>query len=423
MKSINTKYSSWIGCFLCLILTPSFAVINWPTGPFPCNNINDLESCLNGVPNGETIEIRANAIPSQSGISVSPAKSITLRAAPGFTPVFASFTSLFFLGSDDDITVVVEGLTIEIGNFSVRQGGSGTFNVTFRNNTVLNSSFRDAIQVSTGNTNPPYGPVIFLIENNILNVEDEVVSGISVGSFLGTGNQGLITNNQIISTDTGQAAAIAVFSSSNSSFNVDVIGNEISGQDFNSGISLRLFGSGGFLNARVINNVISGQEGNVGAPAAISISNSSSGFGHTNFEVINNTVAFNERGVLYNVRDDLGATSNITFMNNIVAFNSLFGINVDANPFTVNDYNLFFDNGGYPYIPEVNDIEQDPLFVSITDLRLQLVSPALNTGLNSAIPNDIVVDIDAETRIHQTVDMGAYESSITTDIIFKNSFQ
>ena len=86
--------------------------------------------------------------------------------------------------------------------------------------------------------------------------------------------------------------------------------------------------------------------------------------------------------------------------------------------------NYWADNGGYPYIPEVNDIEQDPFFVSNSDLRLHSLSPALNSGLNSAVPEDILTDIDGNTRIHQqVVDMGAYESSVTADIIFKNGFE
>jgi hypothetical protein len=425
MKKLNLKYVSLMFALLMLINLPSMALMNWPSGPAPCNVINDLESCINGVADGEIIEVRGNILPSQSSIVVSPAKSFTLRAADGFNPVFPSFTSLYFFGSDDDITVVIEGLTFEIGNFSARQGGQGTLDVTFRNNVVEDSTFRNAIEVSTGNTSPPYGPVIFLVEDNIINIEDEVVSGISIGSFLGTGNLGVIANNRITASNTGQAAAISVYGSSNSSFFVDVIGNEISGQNFNSGISLRLNGTGGFLTARAINNVISGQSNVAGRPAGIALSNNSSGFGHANFEVINNTLAFNERGISYGGRDDLGATSNAIFLNNVIAFNSLTGISLsDFEATTNNDFNLVFGNASNNYTPGSNDIEQDPLFVGGTNLRLQSLSPALNKGLNSALPDYIVTDIDGEMRIHQeVVDVGAYESSVATDVIFKHGFE
>ena len=410
-NKIILKHLAFTACLLILFSMPVNALVTWPTGAAPCNDINDIETCLNGIANGETIEIAANNIPSQSGISVSPAKSFTLRAAAGFTPVFSSFTSLSFLGSDDDITVVIEGLTIEIGNFQAVQGGDGIFNVTFRNNTVEDSSFRNAINIRSGNTSPPYGPVIFLIESNVLNIEDETVSAIAVGGLIGTGNQGLIFNNRITATNTGQSSVISVAAGS-SGMDVDIISNEIFGQNFNAGIAVRLFGTDGLLNAKLINNVIHGQEGNSGRPGGISLSNSSSYSGHSNFEVINNTLAFNKTGISYGGRDDLGATSNAIFMNNIIAFNSQRGLGISAfEATTINDYNLIFGNPSNFYTPGINDVEEDPNFISNTDLRLQEFSPAIGVGLNSALPASVVSDINGNIRIQQTiVDLGAYES-------------
>ena len=67
-----------------------------------------------------------------------------------------------------------------------------------------------------------------------------------------------------------------------------------------------------------------------------------------------------------------------------------------------------------------NNIDADPLFVqngdastvppTAGDLHLQSGSPAVNAGLNSAVPNTVSTDLDGNPRIQDTtVDMGAYE--------------
>ena len=136
--------------FLILIGAPAGGV-TWPTGAAPCNDINDLQACFDGVVSGDIIEVEANAIPSQGGVSMSPAKSFTLRPAAGFLPVFADFTSIFAAGSDADITVVIEGLTFVRGGLAASQGGEGIFDVTFRDN-VIQQAFNDVSGRSASKT-------------------------------------------------------------------------------------------------------------------------------------------------------------------------------------------------------------------------------------------------------------------------------
>ncbi|CAA7069612.1 right-handed parallel beta-helix repeat-containing protein [Lentimonas sp. CC11] len=62
------------------------------------------------------------------------------------------------------------------------------------------------------------------------------------------------------------------------------------------------------------------------------------------------------------------------------------------------------------------DTNNDPLFVSPGDLRLQFGSPAIGAGDNST--NNEATDLDGNTRIVNTIDLGAYESTApdTTEV-------
>ena len=166
---------------------------------------------------------------------------------------------------------------------------------------------------------------------------------------------------------------------------IDVIGNQISGSNFNSGVAISQSGSGSVV-ARVINNVVTGQLNNAGGPAGISLRVTG---GSGNFDVINNTVAYNDTGVLVSGLADLGATLSGRFANNIVAFNTGTGLSIDPNFSTtfVNQNNLVHGNLSNSYDPGVGTVTVDPLFISMADLRLQSISPARDSGDSSFLPS------------------------------------
>lgn len=398
----------------CLVLLagPAARAAVWPTDPPPCDDISDLETCLLGVPSGEIVEIAANAIPGQT-VAVIPGKSFTLRPAAGFAPVFGDFTSLFALGGAENITVVIEGLTLQRGTIRLRQGGSGTFDVTVRNNAVQQAAaFGAAILVDSSNTTPPYGPTLFLVEDNDITIDlaaDDVVSAISVSGFQTGGNVGAIRGNVIDQVGGDQSAAINIGNGA-VTLDVDILGNRISGSDFNAGVSLFQFASGGQLTARVINNVISGQVDEAGLPGAIALN---VGGGDAEFTVVNNTVAFNENGLQMGGRADLGATASGVIANNIFAFNTEDGLAIssDFEATLLNEFNLVFGNGSNSFTPGPGTLTEDPLFVGPPgDLHLQTASPARNSGNDARVPADITTDIEGNPRIVGVVDRGAYES-------------
>jgi hypothetical protein len=390
----------------------SAATLTWPTGAAPCDDINDLETCIvTGAASGDVVEIAANAIPSQS-VSVSPGKSFTLRPADGYTPVFASFSTISAFGGDADITVAIEGLTIQSGRILLRQGGEGTFDVTVRNNVIQQTAtFGNAIGIDSGNVQPPYGPTLFLVEGNTISISvaaDDQVSAISVGGFQGGGNVGSIVDNVIHQVGGDQNGAIDMGNGS-VTLTVDVIGNQISGANFNEGVGIFQFADGGSVIARIINNTITGQVDEAGAPAGVSLNVSQ---GSADFTVINNTVAYNETGVLVNGRSDLGASISGILANNIIAFNTDFGLSIDddfGGSFS-NEYNLVHGNSSDYYTPGPGTITHDPRLLGPDDFRLEPTSPARNAGTNARLPGDITTDVVGNPRIQQAVvDMGAFE--------------
>ena len=89
--------------------------------------------------------------------------------------------------------------------------------------------------------------------------------------------------------------------------------------------------------------------------------------------------------------------------------------------------------------PGSGNIDADPLFVrdpdpgdgdwttpgdnDYGDLRLQLTSPAIDVGDNTAVPVGITTDLDGNPRISNgVVDMGAYEARlhVYVPLVLKN---
>jgi len=381
----------------------------WPSAGCP----GTLQACIDAAAPGEVVEIATNG-----PIAESPQindKSLTLRPAAGFTPVFASPNSIFVFGGDVAATNVVEGMTITNGRLTAVQGGEGTFDVSFRNNVILDTfTSGSAIEIRSGNAQPPYGPVLFDVSDNQITVDGfsagDQVGAISVGSFESNGT-GRIVGNVIVQTGVSTQNAVIGAYNGIHALSVDILGNDIGGQGFNNGISIFQFAPGGSIAARVINNLVRGGQINVaGQPGGIGLSVSQ---GNGVFTVVNNTIANGEIGVLVGGRADLGATITGVFANNIVAGNAGTGLGIDPEfeSTFLNDHNLLFGNGSNSFTPGPGTVSGDPRFVGPDDFHLLPDSAAVDAGANARVPADIAGDIEGAPRIQQTrVDMGAYES-------------
>lgn len=399
---------------LLLVLATAFIATclhaaTWPSGGCP----GTLQACIDAAAPGEVIEIATDG-----PIAEAPEihdKSLTLRPAAGFTPLFASPNSIIVIGGDISVVNVVEGMTIANGRLLAVQGGEGTFDVTFRDNVVLDTySFGAAIEIYSGNTQPPYGPVLFDVANNRITVDGfnagDQIGAVSVGGFESDAN-GRIVGNVIVQTgESTQSAALGVYNGAHSLI-VDILGNDIGGHGFNNGISLFQFAPGGNVSARIVDNLVRGGQVDVaGQPGGIGLNVSQ---GDANFIVVNNTIANGETGVLVGGRADLEATISGVFANNIVSGHTGTGLGIDSDFETTftNDHNLLGSSAGDFFTPGPGTRFGGPGFVGADDFHLAADSLAVNMGENSRVPADVVEDIEGAPRIQSaTVDAGAYES-------------
>lgn len=405
MKNFRRKLYASIAVWalaLLAVTTASAATLTWP-GVAPCNTT--LQACIDAAVAGDIVEIATN-----TPIAESPSidsKSLTLRAATGFTPSLTAYNYILAVASGSAAhTFTIQGITVTVGYIGIGQGGTGPMTANVWNNTVLETfSFGQAVRIWAGNS----GDIFYSVLDNRLSVAvGSQNNGVSIQANDMSNTAGVIRGNRIVMQSVDQGAAIDLANGTRM-MTVDVIGNIISGTTYNSGISLFQYNSGGTINAKIVNNLVTGQFGNTGAPAAISVNNSQ---GTLNFTVANNTVSSNRTGILISGRQDLGAVLNGTVANNIVANSSQTGITLDADfePTVTNRYNLFFNNLNNWFTPGANTLYDDPQFVGAGDFHLQSTSPAVDVGDNSAIPAGITTDLGGTPRIQGgTVDMGAYE--------------
>lgn len=162
------------------------------------------------------------------------------------------------------------------------------------------------------------------------------------------------------------------------------------------------------LNNMIVNNIAGSGGGGV--------------YCENDFSFQNNTIADNKAysgGGIYAVAN----TSGIQNFNNILWSNSPNQANavISAGSFSSFDYSDIQGNG---YTG--TNIDINPLFASMTDYHLQTTSPCINTGQpgfsSTAYSPYWKSDIDIETRIYSTIDMGADEV-LSSTITLKNGEQ
>ncbi len=395
------------------------SVRSWP-GLSPCNTT--LQACISATTAGDIVEVASNG-PITESVEIFH-KSLTLRAATGFSPVFqnaSSLNAITAIGGDTAATDTIEGMTVR-GEFIIAyQGGSGAFSVQIKNNIIetvgLDSNFT-AIKVSTLGP-APTGPVDLVISNNEIGlgflVGDDI-SAIGIDDLPGQ-TTGLIMGNTVLSGGTASTRSAIAIHNGTGTAEFDVRYNRVTASGYNGGILLSQDSASGTLTARILNNLMTGSIDYTGPqPGAISLLANA---GSLQATVLNNTLAGNATGFIASVAS--GATLSGVLANTVVANNANRGVVIGATAAAgfSNESNLVFANGSNDFNPGPGTVQADPKFVGAGNYHPRNDSPVRDAGI-TALATDLPVDLDGAPRVvGLAIDIGAWELS---DSIFANGF-
>jgi len=396
----------------------SAAVRTWP-GAAPCDTT--LFACVQAAADGDIVEVASNG-PIAENIFIE-GKSLVLRPAAGFAPVFEGAPSLNVInayGADVPVAITIEGLTVRGGSVHASQRGSGAFGVTIRGMRVEDEDLdanRTGIRISTFGPTPT-GPVNFAIVDNTIDIgflEGDDIVAIGVDDLPGA-TIGTIQGNTIGAGGAGSTRGAIVLRNGSGTARFDVGRNRIVAPGYNGGLFVEQDG-GGVLEARIVGNLVTGTIAVTGPqPAAIALRASA---GTLHADVLGNTLVDNAIGFVAHAA--AGATLDGVLANTIVARSEAQGIVIGPGlAGFANRHNLESGNGSNDFVPGPGTVHADPAFAGAADFRLRADSPARDAG-DTALASGIAVDLDGSPRVFgAAVDIGAWEIG---DPIFSDSFE
>ncbi len=397
------------------------AVLTWP-GTSPCNTT--LHACIAAAAAGDTVEIATDG-PIDETIEIF-GKSLTLRPAAGFEPVFEPTNgtdAIEAFGADAPVTVLIEGLTVREGTIGAYQAGTGAFDITIRGNRIESTGLdanRSAIYLRTFGASPT-GPVRFEIADNDIALAflfGDDISAIALDDLPGP-TSGSIARNLVRGGGEMSTYAAMRVSNATGTLALDVLANAITASGYNGGIELVQDDAAGSVAARIINNLVVGTSDATGPqPGGVSLRANA---GSAVALVANNTLAHNDTGFV--AKASPGATLEGMLANNIVAFNAIRGVVIDGGIAAAfhNAHNLVWANASDAFEPGPGTLASDPLFVGAGDYHLRPATPARDAGDDQYVPDDIEHDLDGSARIiGPAVDIGAFERP---DSLFADGFE
>jgi hypothetical protein len=403
----------------CSSATAGTTVWTWP-GPSPCNTT--LQACIAHASSGEIVEIASNG-PIAESVEIS-GKSLNLRPASGFSPVFAggpSTDAIDAFGGDTLVGIVIEGMIVRAGTITAYQGGSGPFYVTIRGNVIQAEGLdanRTGIAIRPFGSSPT-GDVHFTVTDNEINLgflQGDDIAAIGIDDLPGP-TTGTIEGNAILGGGTWSTLGAIRMRNGAGTADVDMRYNRVAATGYNGGIVLVQDGAAGTLDARIVNNLVTGTIDITGPqPGAISLLATA---GNLHASVLGNTLAGNDTGFIATA--SAGASLTGALANTLVADNNLRGVMIGAAIAAgfANDHNLVFGNGTDDFTPGPGTLQADPLFLGAGNFHPRGNSPVRDAG-NTGWTTDIPTDLDGAPRVIGTaVDIGAWELA---DSIFINGF-
>ncbi len=394
---------------LAVASSSSHAVVrSWP-GAAPC--AATLQACIDASAAGDSVQIVTDTPITQS---LFLPRSLTLESGPGFSAQMAAGLSIEGNSTDaNPYNIAIRRIALTNAHVIISHNQAGTANIDIRRVSIVSTAASSAagIRVQAGSA----GAATVRISDNHLRVATPGLfdAGLEV-NFAGNNGTALIDFNHLEAVGDGDGWGILAQASGVAAPTMTVINNEVRGRFSRAaiGISEGLFSSTpSTVTARVIGNAVVGRarQGN----GILQVINN----GSIATQVINNSVVGASFGVIFSRWNGSAGTGSISgpLQNNLLAYNDrgLF-LNPEFQSPVQEDYNLVFANNSNQYTPGVNDVVADPKLRSLTDLRLQTGSPAINQGNSLALlffPTSIgLVDADGLRRFKNSVaDIGAYE--------------
>lgn len=415
-----SSYRILFAAALAAAVPATAGALTWP-GPPPCSGT--LQDCIDGVPDGETIEVASDG-PIAGPIEIF-AKNLTLEAADGFAPVFegGQFTNVIdAYGGDTPVTIRIEGLTVRGGTITAYQRGSGLFTAIVTENLIESDDLdadRSGIHVGTLGT-AASGPVAFFIAGNTIRfgfLGGDVIAAIAIDDLPGD-TVGFVIGNTVLGGGPSSVSHAMRISNAVGTADFEIRHNRIEAGGYNGGFLIEQNDAAGAMTARVFNNLVTGSlDINGPEPGAIALRVDA---GSLDATVLNNTLAENATG--FDTSVGAGATLTGVLANTIVAGSTNRGVRIDAASAVhfANEHNLVFGNGSDDFTPGPGTILADPRFVGGGDFHPLPSSPVRDAG-NTTLAEDIEIDLDGGPRVlGAEVDIGAWELS---ERIFADGFE
>jgi hypothetical protein len=346
----------------------------WP-GVAPCNGT--LQACVDGVAAGAVIEIASNT-PITSGLVLG--RSVTLRPAAGFRPVFASSIEGTFLSSAATL-VTIEDLSVRDGTIYLSHRGTGSTRINVRRIEILNTAPSATFGIDIDSLGS--GPMTVDVRENRFERRGGAAGPIRLSArTAGSGPvDGTIAFNQVrMPDDSSSAWGILVGRRFDADITARVYGNEVRGDFVLGQIGVVGDGSGGTgpgrTRADVASNVLVGR---TGGGAGISVRGDNA---EVTARVYNNTIVNRAIAIEY-VKWPSAGTPDLrgTIVNNLIAHSSFRGVSLTDASAVTNSHNLIFDSGAnVGFTPGAGTITSDPLLLSRTNPWLRAGSPAIDAG-------------------------------------------
>jgi hypothetical protein len=394
---------------------PLVLVHHWPTDPSPCDAASTLQACIDSANSGDQVLIETNGPIAES---IFFGKALTLEAQTGFAPVFSGNQTIIQASTDAsavDQTIRIEGLTLQSGQILCSHVGTGKGTLQILNNTI-ESAVPAGISIGA---DPAAGPVSFQVSGNNVSVLGDGGTGIGVG--VGGSASGVVLGNTMrMGPGATYGSTGIALTNLTGDLKADVIANRITSDELVL-VDIEVLRQGaGTSTVRILDNLVTKQRmQGVGEGGAIEAYASS---GTISVEVANNTVDDNTVGIF---AGSMGSgVTNGSVANNLITGGQYAGLWTDSLGVVTNHDNLFFGNG----FDVANGVDvgsagpgsitnKDPLYVGSGDYHLQLHSPAIDAGDDSAVPatdldGNPITDLDGNPRIQGShVDIGAYETA------------